>query len=60
MDKTTVKRLNLNLKKGGKTETFQCPTEMKAAIDAVAPKMGLDFSKYVKLAINNQLEKDLK
>lgn len=59
MNNTTAKRMNLHLQKGGRTATFQMPSEMERFVKEITEKKQINFSGYVKYAINNQLEHDL-
>ncbi len=59
MNATTAKRMNLHMHKGGRTASFQIPGEMDELVAKIAGRNNVSFSAYVKLSINNQLERDL-
>ena len=59
MNKTTNNSMNLHLHKGGRTASFQMPREMEEVINEVIKRKNIKFSGYVKLALNNQLERDI-
>lgn len=61
MNTATLKSMNLNLhlQSGGKTESFQMPSEMKKLVEKLRVQQNMTFSAYVKYAINNQIERDL-
>jgi hypothetical protein len=59
MNITTIKSMNLLLEKPNRIISVKIPDRMKELIDASAASLNMNFSQYVKLAINDRLEKDL-
>ena len=59
MNTTTVKRMNLHMHKGGRTASFQIPSKMDELVEKFMTQNNMSFSAYIKLSVNNQLERDL-
>ena len=59
MTVTTVKSMNLLLEKPEKMISVKIPSRMKVLIEASAASLNMNVSQYIKLAINDRLEKDL-
>lgn len=60
MNATTGKKLNLHLEKSDIMLSAKVPTRMKILVKEMAIKLNMSESAYVKLAINDRLEMDMK
>jgi hypothetical protein len=58
MTKTTVNSMNLLLEKPTKMISVKIPEKMKELIEASATSLNMNVSQYIKLAINERLNKD--
>lgn len=59
MTKTTSKRMNLLLEKSESRISAKIPRRMKQLIFGMSKKYNMSESQYIKLAINDRLEKDI-
>jgi hypothetical protein len=59
MTDTTAKRMNLLLEKNEAHINAKVPNRMREMIRSMSKKLNMSESSYIKLAINNQLQKDL-
>lgn len=59
MTETTVNSMNLHLQKPTTMISVKVPGKMKTMIEASAASLNMNVSQYIKLAINDRLEKDL-
>jgi hypothetical protein len=57
---TTVNSMNLLLEKPNTMVSVKIPGKMKIMIEASAKSLNMNVSQYIKLAINDRLEKDQK
>ncbi len=58
MTATTVKSMNLLLEKPETMISVKIPSRMKVLIETSAASLNMNVSQYIKLAINDRLEKD--
>lgn len=59
MNNTTANRVNLHLEKSDTMISAKVPGQMRKLIKSMADKLNMSHSQYIKLAINERLEKDL-
>jgi hypothetical protein len=60
MTTATVNSMNLLLEKPTTMVSVKIPGKMKAMVEASAASLNMNVSQYIKLAINDRLEKDFK
>lgn len=60
MTTATVNSMNLLLEKPTTMISVKIPGKMKAMIETSATSLNMNLSQYIKLAINDRLEKDKK
>jgi hypothetical protein len=60
MTNTTTNSMNLLLEKPTTMISVKIPGRMKELIEATAASLNMNISQYIKLAINDRLEKDIK
>jgi hypothetical protein len=60
MTTATVNSMNLLLEKPNTMVSVKIPGKMKTMIEASAKSLNMNVSQYIKLAINDRLEKDQK
>ena len=60
MTQSTVNSMNLLLEKPTTMVSVKIPGKMKTMIENTAASLNMNVSQYIKLAINNQLQKDIK
>lgn len=58
MTTTTVNSMNLLIEKPTTMVSVKIPGKMKELIEASAASLNMNVSQYIKLAINDRLEKD--
>jgi len=60
MTNATTNSMNLLLEKPTTMISVKIPGKMKELIEASASSLNMNISQYIKLAINDRLEKDIK
>jgi hypothetical protein len=60
MTNTTIKSMNILLEKNENRINAKVPARMKELIEVYAEKLNMSSSQYIKLALNERLEKDIK
>lgn len=60
MKTTTTNSMNILIEKPGTSISVKVPVRLKVMVEETASKLNMNISQYIKLAINERLEKDAK